>query len=210
MKNILKKQRSTNKTAEQVFSLALLASTVILMLVCLITRLTGKNWLLASFDKIPNISEFWQDRVMNLLFIFEMVFTLKILTRKGWLFCLAVAVIQTAIVELIPKELYTNIFNLCVILIIPICCTRDLFTIVDSIVLYAMMLLYGVLFLIGRTGNLDVNSAYNFKYNVVSILDYKLFIAVVYFYTKYYGGIKLWKTQKRLFLQHDLTKQQEK
>lgn len=179
------------------------------MLACLITRLYNKEWLLASFDKIPQVSKFWQDRIMNGLFIFEMLFTLKILTRKSWTFCLIVAIIQTVIVEFIPTELYANIFNLAVILILPVLCTRELRTIVDSIFLYALMLLYGVLFLYGRVGELDTNSAYNFIYNIVGVLDYKLFIVVIYAYVKYYGGIKLWKTQKRLFLQKDLTKQKE-
>lgn len=179
------------------------------MLGCLILRLYNIDWLLASFDKIPELSEFWQDRVMNVLFIFEMTFTFKILTRKRWLFCIITSIIQTVIIEFIPQELYANIFNLCIILFVPVICTREIRTIIDSIFLYAIMLLYSVIFLVGRTGSLDTNSAYNFEYNIVSILDYKLFITVTYFYIKHYGGIRLWKTQKRLLLQKDLKKTQE-
>lgn len=179
------------------------------MLCCLILRLYSVDWFLASFDKIPELPKFWQDRIMNVLFVFEMTFVFKILTRKRWMFCFIVSIIQTAIIEFIPEELYANIFNLCVILFVPVICTHKLSTIIDSIFLYAVMILYSVIFLVGRVGNLDTSSAYNFEYNIIGILDYKLFIAVIYFYVKHFGGIKLWKTQKRLLLQKNLKKIQD-
>lgn len=209
MKNIQNKQRSTNKTAEQIFSLALLAGTLGLLFCCLILRLYNVDWFLASFDKIPELPKFWQDRVMNVLFVFEMTFVFKILTRKRWMFCLIISIIQTVTIEFIPEELYANIFNLCIVLFVPVICTRKLSAIIDSIFLYAMMILYSIIFLVGRVGNLDTSGAYSFEYSIIGILDYKLFIIVIYFYIKHFGGIRLWKTQKRLLLQKDLKKVQE-
>ena len=65
-------------------------------------------------------------------------------------------------------------------------------------------MLYAVLFLTGRIGIFDTESAYNFIYNVLGTIDYKLFIVTLYLLIKYFGGIKLWKSQKRLIFQTDL------
>lgn len=79
----------------------------------------------------------------------------------------------------------------------------------ESAILYALQILYSVLFLVGRIGILETDSAYNFIVSVLGTIDYKLFIVALYLLIKYFGGIKLWKKQKRLIFQTDLRTKKE-
>ena len=210
---MLKRKALTNdkkQTPEQILTFVLMVVCFSVMLMCALVRLTNTDWLLAELTKIPIPSEFWQDRIMNVLFIFEMVFVYKILCRIKWEWCLFFSIVQTIIIIYTPEELYANILNLCIILLLPILCTRRLSAIIDSIFLYALMTIYGLLFSVGRLGELSIDNAYNFTYGVAGVIDYKLFIVFIYLFIKYNGGIKLWKTQKRLLLQIDLKAKKKK
>lgn len=210
---MFKRKALTNdkkQTPEQILTFVLMVVCFSVMLICALVRLTNTDWLLVELTKIPIPSEFWQDRIMNVLFIFEMVFVYKTLCRIKWKWCLFFSIVQTIIIIFTPEELYANILNLCIILLFPILCTRKLSVIIDSIFLYALMTIYGLLFSVGRLGELSIDNAYNFTYNVAGLIDYKLFIVFIYLFIKYNGGIKLWKTQKRLLLQVDLKAKKKK
>ena len=90
------------------------------------------------------------------------------------------------------------------ILFVPIIFVRKWYSILENILLYAISMLYGVIFLVGRIGGIDDTAAYNFVVGVLGTIDYKLFIVSLYLVIKYFGGIKLWKKQKRLIFQADL------
>lgn len=192
-----------DKSAEQIFTLCLLVSCVVVMLFCAIVRLCGGLWFSADLDSVPVPSEFWQDRIMNGLFVFELTFVYKILCRIQWIWCVLIAIAQTIIIEFIPSELIANVVNLVLILILPVLTTKRFFTFIDCVFLYALMTLYGLSFLTGRIGDISQESGYNFVYNVLGTIDYKLFIVVVYMIQKYFGGIRLWKNQKRPILAKD-------
>lgn len=193
-----------DKSAEQIFTLCLLVSCVIVMLFCAIVRLCGGLWFMADLDSVPVPSEFWQDRIMNGLFIFELTFVYKILCRVQWIWCVLIAIAQTVIIEFIPSELIANVINLVLILILPVLITRDKFTIMDSIILYALELAYSALFLFARIGEVGQSAAYNFLYAVFSAIDFKLFVVNIYLIQKHFGGIRLWKKQKRLILAKEI------
>lgn len=195
-----------SKSAEQIFSLCLLLTCVFVMLFCAIVRLCGGLWFTADLDSVPIPNEFWQQFIKGCLLVFELTFTYKILCRTSWFMCICIGIIQTVIIAFIPDSNNTisNIINLVMILAIPICFTRKFSTIIDSVILYAMMLLYGLTFLIGRVGYINENAAYDFVTSVITTIDYKLFIVCIYLVQNYFGGIKLWKTQRRLIFQKDL------
>lgn len=203
------KEYFSDKTGEQIFSLCLLIFIVVAMLFCAIVRLCGGLWFTADLDSVHEPSQFWQDRIMNILFAFELTFVYKILCRTKWIICILIAVLQTILIIFIPSELAANIINLALYFIIPICFNRNWFSLLESAILYALQLLYSVLFLVSRIGILDTDSAYNFIYNVLGTIDYKLFIVALYLLIKYFGGIKLWKKQKRLIFQTDLRTKKE-
>lgn len=203
------KEYFSDKTGEQIFSLFLLIFIVVVMLFCAIVRLCGGLWFTADLDKVSEPSKFWQDRIMNILFAFELTFVYKILCRTKWIICILIAVLQTILIIFIPSELAANIINLALYFIIPTCFNRNWFSLLESAILYALQLLYSVLFLVGRIGILDTDSAYNFIVSVLGTIDYKLFIVALYLLIKYFGGIKLWKKQKRLIFQTDLRTKKE-
>lgn len=202
MKKIIDKINTyfRSKSAEQVFTLSLLIGCVSVMLFCAIVRLCGGLWFTADLESVPIPNEFWQDRIMNALFIFELTFVYKILCRTQWIWCILIAIAQTIIIEFIPSETIANVVNLVLILILPVLITRDKFTILDSIILYALELAYSALFLFARIGEVGQSAAYSFLYAVFSAIDFKLFVVNIYLIQKYFGGIRLWKNQKRLIL----------
>lgn len=195
-----------DKTAEQIFSLCLLISCILIMVFCAVVRLCGGLWFSADLDGVPVPSEFWQDRIMNILFAFELTFVYKILCRTKWIWCVLIAITQTVVVWFLPQGNVnvSGIFNLVLYFIIPLLFTKQWQTLIDSAVLYIASILYCLIFFVGRIGHIDTSAGYNFIYNIIGSIDYKIWYVVVYLIQKYFGGIRLWKTQKRLILQKDL------
>lgn len=201
----------SDKSGEQIFVLCLLVSSIAVMLLCVIARLCGILWFAADLEAIPEPNRFWQEVIIAALMIFELLFVYKILCRTKWWICFCISVIETLIGILIGyltngNNIATNIFYLICILIIPIFFVRKWYSILENALLYVISMLYGIIFLVGRIGGVDENSAYNFIVSVLGTIDYKIFIVSLYLFIKYFGGIKLWKTQKRLIFQADLMK----
>lgn len=207
MKNV--REYFSNKSGEQIFVLCLLVSCVTVMLLCVIARLCGILWFAADLEIVPVPNKFWQEAIMILLLAFELIFVYKILCRAKWWICFCIAFTQAIICELLglfieESNLIINIFNLVCYFIIPLFFVKHWFSIVESAILYILQTIYAILFLVGRIGGVDENAAYNFIYNVLGTIDYKLFIVSLYLVIKYFGDIRLWKTQKRLIFQADL------
>lgn len=195
MKSI--KQHFKDKTPEQIFTFFLLCGSIVLMLVCAVVRLCGGDWLAADITAIPVPSPLVQEIVMAALLVFEQTFVFKILCRASWGMSLFLAIAEALLGILIgyltgENRTATNIFYMACVLIFPIFFTRKWYSIIENAILYGMSLLYGVVFLVGRIGDMDVNT-YNFVTSVLSTIDYKIFFVSLYLYIKYYGGIKLWK-----------------
>lgn len=196
------------KTPEQTYSFILLIFSLLLMFLCAIARLAGILWFSADLSSVETPSRFWQEFISAALLIFELIFVYKILCRTKWSICFAIAIAEAAICLLIGyvtngNQIATNIFTALCILLIPITFTRKWFSLVESIVLYFVSTLYGILFCVGRIGGLEIYN-YNFVASVLGTIDYKLFIVSLYLLVKNFGGIRLWKTQKRLIFQEDL------
>lgn len=205
------KEYFSTKTGEQIFSLCLLIAVVAVMLFCAIVRLCGGLWFTADLENVPEPSKFWKEVVSISLLVFELLFVYKILCRTKWFICFIISILQALSCLLIGfitdgNNLFTNVFNLLCYLIIPLFFVKHWFSLIESIILYAIETIYAVLFLVGRIGNFDVNYGYNFIASILSSIDYKLFIVALYLIIKYFGGIKLWKNQKRLIFQTDLMK----
>lgn len=194
-----------NKTGEQVFSLCLLISVTLIMLFCAIVRLCGGLWFAAELSKITAPSKFWQETVKATLLIFELLFVYKILCRTSFLTCFGIAIAETLVGillgETVNNSIVSNLFYMACYFIIPLCFRREWFSLLESAILYGLQILYSVLFMVGRIGGIDENAAYTFAFGIISTIDYKLFIVAMYLFIKYFGGIKLWKKQKRLIFQ---------
>lgn len=189
-----------NKTAEQTMTLCLLILCIVVMAFCAIVRMCGALWFTADLNKVPIPSQYWQNRIMNIFYAFELTMVYKIMSSASWSICIIIAIIQTVIMEYIPSDLAVNIIGLLLFFIIPIVLTKDIKTGIDCTFLYLAGLAYSALFLVGRIGKIEVDAAYNFVYNVVGMVDYKIFYIVIYLAQKYNGGIKIWKNQKRPIL----------
>lgn len=204
------KEYFKNKTGEQIFALCLLVSVILVMLFCAIVRLCGGLWFAADMSKIVEPSKFWQEIVKGILLLTELIFVYEILCRTSFFICFLIALAETLVGillgETVNNVIVTNLFNMACILFIPVFFVRSWFSLLENALLYGLSMLYGIVFLVGRIGGIDTEAAYNFVYNILGIIDFKLFFVALYLVVKYFGGIRLWKTQKRLIFQKDLPK----
>lgn len=196
------------KTPEQTFFFILLTFLLLLMFLCAIARLSGILWFSADLSSVETPSRFWQEFISAALLIFELIFVYKILCRTKWSICFAIAIAEALTGILIGyltggDETINNLFYMICILFVPVLFRREWFSIVESAILYAVSMIYGILFCVGRIGNVSQEFTYNFIYGVLGAIDFKLFFVVLYLVVKNFGGIKLWKTQKRLIFQTD-------
>ena len=199
-----------NKTAEQIFSICLFISCIAFMIFCTILRLGGFLLFSADLLKIKISNRFLQELISAILLIFELIFVFKILCRSKWYICAIISIIEASICGLIGwltngAQIFTNIFMLICMFIIPLLFIKNWFVLIESAILYLLFMTYGVLFSFGRFGIIDVNSSNNFIYGIISTIDFKLFFVASYILIKYFGEIKLWKKQKRLIFQTELT-----
>lgn len=209
------KEYFSTKTSEQIFSLCLLIGVVALMLFCCIVRLCGKLWFTADLTNIKEPSKAWQEIIVGVLMAFELTFAYKLLCRRGWWICIIIAICETLIGVLIGYlvrnlsygKIITNAFYALCIFIVPLPFVRNWFSLIDSTTLYLIEMLYCLIFMVGRIGNIDINATYNFVYSVLGTIDFKLFIVALFLIINYFGGIRLWKKQKRLILMKNLTKE---
>lgn len=204
------KEYFKNKTGEQIFALCLLVSVILVMLFCAIVRLCGGLWFAADMSKIVEPSKFWQEIVKGILLLTELLFVYKILCRTSFFICFLIALGETLagilLGETVNNAIVTNLFNMACILFIPVFFVRSWFSFLENALLYGLSMLYSIVFLVGRIGGIDTEAAYNFVYNILGIIDFKLFFVALYLVVKYFGGIRLWKTQKRLIFQTGLPK----
>lgn len=198
-----------NKTGEQIFSFFLFIWVIITMLFCAIVRLCGGLWFSADFSQITVPSKIWQEIIKGALLIFELIFVYKILCRKSFLLCFCISFIETFVGillgEFVNNAIISNLFYMTCILFIPVFFVKTWFSFLENAIMYSLCMLYGIVFLVGRIGGVDDTSAYNFTASVLGTIDYKLFVVSLYLFVKNFGGIKLWKGQKRLIFQKDLS-----
>lgn len=207
------KEYFNERTGEQIFSLCLLIGIVVIMLFCCIVRLCGGLWFTADLSSIKQPSKFWQEVIKGVLLTSELLFVYKLLCRSKWWICFIIAVCETGlgiVISYLLRDLdygqtITNIFYMLCIFLIPLPFVRHWFSLIDSAVVYGLGCLYGLIFLVGRIGGINIDG-FNFVANIIGTIDYKLFMITLYLIINYFGGIRLWKNQKRLILQKNLMK----
>ena len=206
------KEYFNERTSEQIFSLCLLIGVVVTMLFCCIVRLCGGLWFTADLSTIQEPSKVWQEVIKGALLIFELLFVYKLLCRTKWWICFLIAVVETGLGILISYILrnldygqtITNIFYMICMFVIPLPFVKHWFSLIDSAFIYGLGILYSIIFMVGRVGGLNT-SGYDFVTSIIGIIDFKLFFAALYLTINYFGGIRLWKNQKRLILMKNLT-----
>lgn len=198
-----------SKTPEQILSLCLLIVTSFTMLLCVIARLCGCLWFAADLTSVKEPSKFWQEVAKGALLTFELTFVYKLLIRRPSVVCFAIALAETLIGillgEFVNNVIVSNLYYMTCIIVIPAIFVRRWYSLLDNVILYAMAMLYGIAFSVGRIGGVNAAFAYDFVVSIIGTIDYKLFIVSLYLFVKYFGGIRLWKTQKRLIFQRDLS-----
>ena len=174
---------------------------LILTALAFVFRVIGLD-LFASHAEIVEPSEEIQKLIKVALKVFELMFIYKILTHKGFILCFMIAVIQTIVTPFLGAGFMQSAADLLFWIVVPLLFRKDkLRAIGDSLALYLFLTLYSALSLIGKFGELETSQVYSFYKAIMSVADYKLFIVTLYFYISYKGGIRIWKTKRKLFQQ---------
>lgn len=196
----------STKTPEQVFTLCLLVTISSFMLLCAIARLCGVLWFAADLTAIPLPSKFWQEVIKGALLTFELTLIYKLLIGRPSVMCFSIALAETPIGillgEFVNNVIISNLYYMACVIAIPALFVRRWYALLDGVILYSMAMLYGIAFSVGRIGGVNAAFAYDFVCNVIGVIDFKLFFVALYLFVKYFGGIRLWKTQKRLIFQN--------
>lgn len=190
-----------SKSREQVFSICLLAVCFILIIICAIARCCGILIFSADLSIINITNSTIQVIIKACLLLFELVFVYKILCKIKFIYCFIIAVIEVIILGFISNTIIVFIIEIVLYFGIPVLVTKDLYSLLDSLVLFVITNLYSLIFCYGRFGNIDTYYAYSFIHGVLSTIDYKLLFVAIFLIIKSFGGIKLWKRQKRMLFQ---------
>lgn len=136
-----------------------------------------------------------------ILLVFEITFTYKILCKTKFIYCFVLALLETAILGCISNRIIELVVQLVLYFGLPVLITKDINSLIDCVVLFAITNLYSILFCYGRFGNVETYYAYSYIHGVLSTIDYKLLFVAIYLIIKTFGGVRLWKRQKRLLFQ---------
>ena len=186
-----------HRDANKVLFKALFILCITMTCISVLLRLFGIELLIADTEVVPRVNETIQITIKAIIKIIELTLIFNILCHIDKKWCVLLAIIETVLAGFLDGVVL-NIFNLLCILLLPVLFnTRGWkYSLLDNIILYAVLLLYSVTFLYGRVGAIkDVK--FDFVISTLCSIDYILFLAVICFGVKIFGGIKLWKKQRR-------------
>lgn len=184
------KHYSDSKTA---LISGLLYTFICLTGIAALFHLVGLDWF-ASTVVLQEPAPVIQKAVRAFLKILELVFMYKISTRKSFLTCIIMSALHTGAVGFLPSGLIQSCADFILILALPTILRKDSVRgLLDSLGMYAVLMAYTSLFMLAKFGGIYPEYNYSFYANIVSLVDYKLFIITLYLYTKQKGGLHIWK-----------------
>lgn len=181
------------------FAKSLLLVCLFIMAISAVARFFGILWFQADLSAIQEPSHLVQQAIFVVLSVFELTFTHKILCKIGWNWCFLFAILQTFVVGFFDG-LTANLLDIAFIVGLPLVYnyTDWKTSLRDNILFYILVLCYSATLLFGRVG-IVYEAKMNFAVQILTIIDYKILFVALYLVVKLYGGIKLWKGQKKPF-----------
>lgn len=160
-------------------------------------RLFGLDWFdsTLSFEDPPIVV---QKIIKGVLKGVELFFVYKILTGRGFFVCLGLSVAHVIGVGCLPIGWQQSLADAFCMFSFPFLSRKSdrAFALLETTVLYVVMNLYGLLFVFARMGDASYGQSFSFYASVVGLIDYKLFIVVLYLFTKLKGGVLWWLKRK--------------
>jgi hypothetical protein len=180
------------KTPKQAVTFNLFICFFAVNIFACICRLCGFNWFYATILTLEPPSRWVELLVMSALLYLELIFWNLILYNIKKRYVFIISLIEVGLMYISDNRVVDNLILLFCVVILPAIIQRNIKYSIKSIIVYLIILLYSAIFLVGRIGNIPSDGSYNFCYNVMGALDYKLFIIVLYlFYINW--GYLLWE-----------------
>lgn len=185
-----------DQKSKQIFIAGLFYVCLLMTVGAALLRIFGLHWF-DSTVKIQDPPLTIQKIIKALLFLFEDLFVYKILTKHNWVLCFILSCGHLFISGFLNSGL-SWLLDAAIMLIVALIFQRRWKAVFDFLFLYLLMTLYGAFVLFVKIGAVSVSDRLSFYSNVVTMIDYKLFIVTLYLFTKMKGGIAVWKTKLRL------------
>lgn len=173
------KDRLKSKTPEEIFSLSLFVSCIIVMLVLAIFRFCGIGYFANEYPEHKFIP--WvQDTIMFALKWIEMIFILATLSRLKMRFILLISFAYINIYWFINDSTISFILDLIYTIILPFFINKfDYKSITYGILLFLLIIAYQFIMMTARY-TIDLSEKFNYIAMIESVFDYKIFVISIY------------------------------
>lgn len=173
------KDRLKSKTPEEVFSLSLFVSCVIVMLVLAVFRFCGIGYFANEYSEHEFIP--WvQEAILFTLKWIEMIFILATLSRLKMRFILLISFAYINIYWFINDSTISFILDLIYTIILPFFINKfDYKRITYGILLFLLIVAYQFIMMTARY-TIDLSEKFNYIAMIESVFDYKIFVISIY------------------------------
>lgn len=173
--------RLKDKTKSEIALTLCLTSMIALMIFFALCRLCGWGYFANNYIE-HEFSLFWSEFILFILKAFEAIIILLTLTKCKWWICGIIGIVWTFI-YLLPIPTWSNtIIDIVYIVCMPLFFNKKKQeSIGNSILFVAFLSIYQILLMIGRY-SIDINAKFNYLAGIANIIDYKLFILVLYLF----------------------------
>lgn len=173
------KDRLKTKTPEEIFSLSLFVSCVIVMLVLAVFRFCGIGYFANEYSEHKFIP--WvQEAILFTLKWIEGFFILMILSRKKWYILATISLIYSIALIFVTNSSITFVLDIIYTMILPFFINKfDYKSIAYGILLFLLIIAYQFIMMTARY-TIDLSEKFNYIAMIESVFDYKIFVISIY------------------------------
>lgn len=180
--------RSEN-TPEYILVTLLFWAFFVTMLIFAIIRWFGLLWF-TNTTVLNEPHRIVKELVFFVLRLFECIFSYKLITNKSWFKCLGISIFTSTVLLFIDVNFKGYIDILFSLGIALICNKSVLNGFLKFIIVVPLQLAYSFIFLFARV-DVSILAITNWTYNIIGIIDYKLFVVSLYLFIKLRRNNKL-------------------
>lgn len=176
-------RRLKNKTKSEIALTLCLASMIALMVFFALCRLCGWGYFANNYPE-HEFSLFWSEVILFILKAFEAIIILLTLTKCKWWICTIIGIAYASI--LIPDIFINYVFwiDIAYILIVPCLLSKKKQESFGYNILFLIFLILYQLLMMYSRYTVNLQEKFNYIAQIASVIDYKIFLVVLYLYVK--------------------------
>lgn len=169
------------KSPEYIAVSLMFYSFIVAMIVFAVFRFCGIAWFSQDYKLIEIDSTL--HNLINFIFkVFEGTFIMLILTKLKTRYCLLISILYSILLLLIQQPTIEFCLDVIYIVSVPFIFNKDKNnSIIKSTIYIALISLYQIMMSFARY-SIDLSGKYDLCYTLLGVIDYQLFIVVIYLY----------------------------